>query len=107
MATGEKPVRPTSTLLYRTIVKWIALYMPVPWPSGILTNPELDQLHGGTRPVDFAADVAQLEKLVELVASRKRGLDRQDHPLFGRMSQAAWLRWGYLHMNHHLRQFGA
>jgi hypothetical protein len=26
--------------------------------------------------------------------------------VFGRMSQAAWLRWAYLHMDHHLRQFG-
>ena len=32
---------------------------------------------------------------------------RQIHPLFGRMSEAAWLRWGYLHVDHHLRQFGA
>ena len=29
------------------------------------------------------------------------------HPIFGRMSQRAWLRWAYLHMDHHLRQFGA
>jgi len=27
--------------------------------------------------------------------------------MFGRLSDAAWLRWGYLHMDHHLRQFGA
>jgi hypothetical protein len=30
----------------------------------------------------------------------------QAHPIFGPMSDAAWLRWGYLHMDHHLRQFG-
>jgi hypothetical protein len=28
------------------------------------------------------------------------------HPIFGAMSERAWLRWGYLHMDHHLRQFG-
>lgn len=33
-------------------------------------------------------------------------LDGQVHPIFGRLSRAAWLRWAYLHMDHHLRQFG-
>ena len=29
------------------------------------------------------------------------------HPFFGAMSPNQWLRWGYLHTDHHLRQFGA
>ena len=29
------------------------------------------------------------------------------HPLWGRMSEWEWGRWGYLHTDHHLRQFGA
>jgi hypothetical protein len=28
------------------------------------------------------------------------------HPFFGPMSREDWLRWGYLHADHHLRQFG-
>jgi hypothetical protein len=28
------------------------------------------------------------------------------HPIFGRITRAEWLRWGYLHADHHLRQFG-
>ena len=62
---------------------------------------------GGTRPGDFAADVAQLEALLELITTPERTPDWQLHPIFGRMSEAAWLRWAYLHMDHHLRQFGA
>ena len=107
MVTGQKPVSHATGLLQRTIVKWIALYLPLPWPAGILTRPEIDQELGGTRPVDFAADVAQLEALVELVTTQTRTFDWQSHPIFGRMSEAAWLRWAYLHMDHHLRQFGA
>ena len=106
MVTGQKPVSHASGLLQRTIVKWTALYLPLRWPPGILTRPEIDQEAGGTRPIDFAADVSELMALVELVtAGRSAGW--QPHPLFGRMSEAAWLRWAYLHMDHHLRQFGA
>jgi hypothetical protein len=36
-----------------------------------------------------------------------RRIEGKAHPLFGRMSDADWLRWAYLHADHHLRQFGA
>jgi hypothetical protein len=106
LMTGKKPVSQATGLPQRTIVKWIALYMPLPWPAGIATRPEIDQEIGGTRPLDFEKDVAQLEALVELITGTG-SFERQSHPVFGRMSNAAWLRWAYRHMDHHLRQFGA
>ena len=85
-------------------MKSIALYLPVRWPKGLGTVPEIDQELEGTRPADFAGDVAALEALMDLIAeSRTQSLP---HPIFGRMSGAAWHRWAYLHVDHHLRQFG-
>ena len=107
MGTGEKAVSRATSLLHRTVVKWTCLYVPLPWPPGIRTRPEIDQEIAGTRPGDFARDVARLEALVERVTAPSPSFDWQGHPIFGRMSHAAWLRWGYLHMDHHLRQFGA
>jgi hypothetical protein len=104
---GRKQVSMRTTLLWRTVGKWGALYLPVRWPPGIRTRPEIDQRKGGTRPVEFAADVAALAALVELITAESPSFEWQSHPLFGRMSRADWLRWGYLHMDHHLRQFGA
>lgn len=106
MGTGHKPVRDASSLPYRTVIKWAVLYAPLRWPAGIVTTPEVDQEQGGTKPLDFAVDVAQLEALLDLVTTQPRNFDRHPHPLFGTMSAAAWLRWGYRHMDHHLRQFG-
>ncbi len=105
MALGEKPVSPATSPMQRTVVKWIALYLPVPWPSGLLTRPEIDQEHGGTCPGDFDADVAELERLMVAMATQDR-FHCPSHPIFGRMSRASWLRWGYLHADHHFRQFG-
>jgi hypothetical protein len=107
MATGRRPVSDASTLARRTLVKWIALYLPLRWPVGIETRPEVDQERGGTRPAAFAADVAQLEALLERFTAETKGLSWPAHPFFGAMSEAAWMRWGYLHADHHLRQFGA
>lgn len=107
MGTGEKQVSHIAGPLRRTMLKWIALYLPVPWPPSIRTRPEIDQEVGGRRPADFAGDVAELEALVERVTAPSRTFDWHAHPIFGALSEAAWLRWGYLHMDHHLRQFGA
>ena len=107
MGTGEKQVSHIANPLRRTMIKWMALYLPVSWPPGIPTRPEIDQEVGGTKPSDFATDVARLEALVERVTAQPGTFEGKPHPIFGGMSEAAWLRWGYLHMDHHLRQFGA
>jgi hypothetical protein len=106
MALGERPVRAATGLRQRTLLKWTVLYLPLPWPAGIVTRPEIDQEAGGTKPADFAGDVAQAEALLELVVMPRR-TTWPAHPIFGPMSHEAWLRWAYLHTDHHLRQFGA
>jgi hypothetical protein len=107
IATGEKVASDASGPVQRTLVKWIALYLPLQWPPGIPTRPEVDQQSSGTRPGEFASDVSELETLLELIATRGKEVDWPVHPIFGRMSQPSWLRWAYLHADHHLRQFGA
>ena len=107
MALGHKPVRPNAGRVPRTILKWVVLYVPLRWPAGIATSPEIDQTGGGTPPAEFTADVAEVEALLDLVLRQSKDLDGQRHPALGRMTEAQWLRWGYLHTDHHLRQFGA
>jgi hypothetical protein len=106
MALGRKAATAPCGLLQRTVVKWVALYAPMRWPPGIVTSPELDQLGVvATPPADFAADLAEVEALLRLMLADTRQLTLP-HPVFGPMSEAAWLRWAYLHTDHHLRQFG-
>ena len=107
MVIGNKIVSHATSPVQRTIVKWIALYAPVPWPPGILTRPEIEQGVGGTCPGDFAKDVADLVILVDAFTSQDGRVEWPPHPIFGPLTGKAWLRWGYLHMDHHLRQFGA
>jgi hypothetical protein len=105
---GEATVRPHQTLVSRTLVKWFALYVPLRWPAGIPTSPEFDQSAGaGTRPAEFAADVERLRGLVLRVSSGVDPVPWTQHPLFGKLTARQWLRWSWLHMDHHLRQFGA
>jgi hypothetical protein len=106
VVSGRKRASMASGPWQRTVLKWIALYVPLRWPAGVRTRPEIDQAIGGTRPGDFAADVALLDTLLAQFTEEIDSVNGLVHPIFGRMSKADWLRWGYLHMDHHLRQFG-
>lgn len=105
MAIGQRVVAPVAGPLPPVVMKWIALYLPLPSPRGVPTLPELDQHGGGTAPVNFSGDLAAVEALLTSLTTREDAWT--SHPLFGRMSRADWLRWGYVHTVHHLEQFGA
>jgi hypothetical protein len=107
VALGEKKASSNNPgLLQRTLVKRIALYMPMHWPKGVPTMPEVKQGVGGTDPDDFEADRADLIELVIRFPANRQACENTPHPLFGKMSYNDWMRWGYLHADHHLRQFG-
>ncbi len=100
---GEKYASPATNILQRTLIKWVALRAPIQWPHGVPTRPEIEQGVGGTPPAEWERDRAELLALIDAFAERQTfGV----HPAFGTMSRSDWLRWGYRHVDHHLRQFG-
>lgn len=102
---GEKPVKDVSNPFSRTIMKFFALSVPLTWPKGIQTGPEVEQGKGGTPPVEFNSDRQRL--LASIDRFIHADLSRCGHPMFGAMTRDQWMRWGYLHVDHHLRQFNA
>ena len=77
------------------------------WPKGrIRTLPEAEQGIGGTPPGDFEQDRGELLALMARFCSATAEQYCPTHPIFGRMTASHWRRWAYLHMDHHLRQFG-
>jgi hypothetical protein len=102
---GERPVAPFKSLpIPRFLFKWLALRFPRKWPKGIKAPPEIDPRIGGTPPGDFEADRAVLLNRLDGFACASGPLP--PHPIFGPLTTAEWMRWGYLHTDHHLRQFG-
>jgi len=107
MYMGLKPVSPLPVPYPRTLVKWVALWVPISWPKGFKTAPELDQQVGGAPPAAFDYDMRELRNLVDRCTRQPREFQWQPHPHFGQMSDREWMRLAYLHVDHHLRQFGA
>lgn len=107
MYMGMKAVPMARVFYPRGLMRWLALWAPIPWPKGFKTVPALDQQADGTPPQVFENDVQELRSLVDRCTRQPREFQWQPHPHFGQMSDREWMRLGYLHMNHHLRQFGA
>ena len=105
MAFGEKAVgaRPAA---FRPMLRFIALRLPMKWPRGVKTMPEVQQGCGGTTPIEFERDRTELLALLARFSASVESDRVTDHPIFGPMSTAQWGSWGYRHMDHHLRQFG-
>ena len=103
---GGKPVRSRANVFTRTVLKWGALWAPTPWPQGFKAPPELDQQIGATPPSDFEGDRARLISFVKQFVQEIAEHPCAEHPVLGVMTAKEWLRWAYLHVDHHLRQFG-
>ena len=89
-------------------MKAVVLWAPMQWPKGFKTVKELDyQKGGGTPPEIFERDMTQLRNLLERFTRSSRDFALQSHPNLGPMSEKEWMRLGYLHCDHHLRQFRA
>lgn len=105
VALGEKKAASATGLLQRTVFKYIALRTPLRWPKGLPTMPEVDQGKGGTAPLQFSQDQQKLASTLQRFCDNLQE-PCTTHPLFGPMTREDWWRWGYLHADHHLRQFG-
>jgi Protein of unknown function (DUF1569) len=102
---GEKYASQATGYLQRTLVKWLALEMPLQWMKGFPTRPEIEQGKGGSLPLDFRQDVGSLLSTLDRFCDALP-TPCVPHPIFREMTAGDWMRWGYLHADHHLRQFG-
>jgi hypothetical protein len=105
VASGERAATPVPTPMPR-LMKAVALWTPMPWPKNLPTLKEVEQGYGGSTPRCFEDARVRLLRMVARFCSTTT-LAEARHPFFGRMTQADWMRWGYLHADHHLRQFSA
>ena len=103
VALGERPVRSMKGAA-PGVVKFVALRTGLPWPKNLSTTPELVAALEECPEAGFSELVSVAVAKMEAVASGSRWAE--SHPMFGGMTAKDWMRWGYLHADHHLRQFG-
>ncbi|MBL0064193.1 MAG: DUF1569 domain-containing protein [Bacteroidetes bacterium] len=102
-ATGTRLTKDMSNFFSRTFIKWLSLYI-LPWPKGKLpTSPYYDAEKKGTSPSDLKNDK---DVLLKMLSNMRSMPSLSPHPFFGKLSNKEWGRATYLHLDHHLKQFG-
>jgi hypothetical protein len=102
---GDRPFSCAELAIPQGMAKFFALRCPMHWPRNLKTGDSVRQGAGGTPPAEFSQDRAHLLETLGRFCACTTLI--AVHPFFGNMSAADWMRWGYLHADHHLRQFGA
>jgi hypothetical protein len=106
MAMGECAVADAPSRKFDSpLVRFVALNLPVPWPRGIKTVPEIDCAVIQPSSVDFAEERAKIAIAIRCFGEASAPDLCATHPMFGALNRAQWMRWGFRHTDHHLRQF--
>jgi hypothetical protein len=94
-----------SYLTSRTVFRWIFVDWLNEQPRGLRLPKDfkipLDQ------HFDFYDEQAKLKEIIEVASKATNNDAWQPHPLFGKMSAWEWGKLLQIHIDYHLRQFGA
>jgi hypothetical protein len=107
LAMKELKAEPKNSTVKAFFMKRMALLGP-PIPKGkIETFKEIKQVEGGgTPPTNLVRDKILLTTQINKFLTGFRENEIVRHPTFGNMNKKQWGRISYIHMNHHLMQFG-
>jgi hypothetical protein len=105
VCNGTKPASPKGSSISRAIAKFVALYVPMKMPKNLKTFKELDQMREFATPIThFEKDKQELLALLNELSTN--GKNEYIHPIFGNMSQKEMGKLTFIHLDHHLKQFG-
>lgn len=90
----------------RYFKKQIALSFDSIPPEKIETLDQVNQEKEGTPPVGFEDDKVNLVKLLEYLTQSPDEYELQPHPMFGTLDKKQWGKLIFVHLDHHLKQFG-
>ena len=102
MGMGEIEVPPRKIPLLGSwpfnvlFIRFVGMPRNAPTAREIITRP----------PASIDAELRQLEAAMDRFAAQRERTEWPRHPAFGKLSRRAWGELGYVHADHHLRQFG-
>ena len=105
MMYGDIPTKRRHSYLYQNFMKWWVFRLER-LPRSMATVLEIDPKQGnGTPTTDFEKDKFLLKKIL-LGFAIARENEIVPHPRFGKLTKLEFGQLAFMHMDHHLRQFG-
>ena len=102
MGMGEIEVRPRKSPVIGTwpfnvlFIRFVGMPKNAPTAREIMQRP----------PLSIEDELRELEAAMDRFAAQRDRTEWPLHPAFGKLSRKSWGMLGYVHTDHHLRQFG-
>lgn len=100
----QRPAASTPTLRQR-IMRTLILNGIIKIPHGRQMPKHIAEQMSAAGQAEFATEKAALLQALEAFAAFRGDLNGA-HPRFGKMNRTQWGRFAWVHLDHHLRQFG-
>jgi Protein of unknown function (DUF1569) len=95
-----------ATIVHRAVQKWLALHL-IPGPeSRPRSDAAVKRFAGQKMPSTYAADHAALVAPLQQFDERGQQGQLAPYPVFGSRSRKEWGSYRFLHIDHHLANFG-
>lgn len=103
---GKGNARNISSFFSRNITKYLILYIRKELPKGVRGPREVDMRRNPGLLNGFEVDKANFLRALATFKADTTINTGAIHPYFGEFNRKEWSRFHYLHIDHHLRQFG-
>jgi Protein of unknown function (DUF1569) len=106
LALGEKQRHEKPGFFNRNIMKYFGLWLPRIPLRNLKAPVDMNQKFFGTASSDIETEKSGITNLLNQVKSLPKDSILQPHPMYGKLNRRQWGRFMYVHLDHHLRQFG-
>jgi hypothetical protein len=106
LALGQKEPHEKPTFINRNIARYVGLWLPRIPIKNMKAPVDMDQQYYGTVSLDIETEKSSLIELLMHIRSLPEERVLHPHPMFGKLNRRQWGRFMFVHIDHHLRQFG-
>ena len=100
----NEPDNPKATLK-QVLIKTLFLYILPAFPKNVKGPKRIDPKLSKILPDQFEEKRSKLLQTIQQFSERKTPIE-VTHPFFGKLNTKQWGVFTWMHMDHHLRQFG-
>jgi hypothetical protein len=103
--TMTSTATPVKSTLKQKLLKWYFFNIAAGFPKNVQAPKVVDVKRSQLKPEAFEEEQEKLiQNLREFQKSEKQFAP--NHPIFGLLTRREWGRFTWMHLDHHLRQFG-
>lgn len=106
LALAEKQPHETPNFFNRNVMKYFGLWLPRIPLRNLKAPVDMNRQLFGTVSSDIITEKKNLLDLISQFRASSADFTFQSHPMYGKLNRRQWGRFIYVHLDHHLRQFG-